>query len=626
MGYEIDSLPNRPLPFEALTKLTAVHSLCLVNHSAPNACPNIMWKGREGEYPDRNLHLSTPDSEFFDFSQKSFISRLARLAQSFCCNSHRENIHVHAYFAYLWVADYIIELGPSHKWDKEQLDWFGLRNVTDLLNGQRPPFLNKDQERCFLDTLERCADYLPEGERQKFINSMRNMMMQGIAVTTLDDIQLIKVNEILGRLEVSEDPVKTDDFLGKPQRDEERDSSTDVESEAGASELEDTLDVGEVALLPTEYLQEDRKKDFADWMRDMVPPGQAVKSLGDEQLVMVEELPEEVQHEEESEPRTSAGPEADEPNPQKTITVDEWTEFPTNDTAQSLEDGSRNILLEEIKVTRLDYERSTKSDERSVKTDARLVKDEKQSMALDEQLMKFGERLMKTEEQLMKFEEQLLKTEERSVKADELWRELQRIELSNSPSTVAPKTDGILDRLQPDEKREPSIHVETQTDESSEQLPSNEERDPSPAIEPKADNYEAQPSTDNEPEVDDFVAIVSEAGTSLTNKPKVEAPNTSGSRQEWSEADRPGVDGSEVDESEIDDPSAHDSEADDQEVDELDTDESDTDDHSSSPSLSTIHPTPSPALQHPIQNPRNPFNPPLYRYPWFRYGFGGSAV
>ena len=624
MGHETDHLPNRPLPFETLTKLTAVHSLCLVNHSAPNACQNIMWKGREGEYPDRNLHLSIPHSTLFNFSQPGFISRLAFLAQSFCCNFHRGNVQAHAYFAYLWVADYISELGPSHTWDKEQLHWFGLRHVTDLLHGQRPPFMNFDQDVCYLDTLERCADYLSEDGRQKFVNSMRNMMTQGKAMTNLGDLQMVKVNELLEGMKGPEDPVVAEGFWEKPQCHEERESSTDVESEAGRSELEDTLVVDEAVPLPTarlpiEYLTEDRKQDFEDWIHNTVPPGKAMTKLGDEQLVKIDEDAANLQRDTEPVLRTSTKSEADEPDPQDTIHVDEQmrvsSECLSDSPKRNSEDEMQPILRGEENNTGLDSEQSANIHEPLIPTGEQLIEDDKKPIASNEQLVEFEKRLVNNEEQLMQFEERLIKTEEWSVKTDELLPKLQRNEEPDQPMDLQPDITGMAERLQDDEKRESSIHVETQIGEFLTQLSPDVERELSIGAEPETeellgqfqhdeeqglmidverevDGHEAQTSMADEPEVDDFVVVESEAGKLLFEPEAIES-GPAGSeidqtRMDKPEQGRPGVDPlrvdkpevdkAETDELEIDEPEADESESSGMENDEPAADEPEADD------------------------------------------------
>ncbi|KAL8795026.1 MAG: hypothetical protein Q9195_002474 [Heterodermia aff. obscurata] len=620
MNHGTDNLPNRPLPFEALTTLIAVHSSCLVNHTAPNACQNIVWKGREGEYPDRNLHLSTPDSAFFDFSQRGFISRLTLLARSFCCNSHRNNTEIHAYFAYLWVAYYIIKLGPSHKWDETQLHWFRLRAQTELLSpGQRPPFLNSDQDLCLLDSLQRCADYLPESDRQKFAEGMRNMIVQGKAVTALNDKQLMKVDELLERLEISEEPAKIDQLLEKLKHNEEQEPSTDVESEAGESELEDTLVVEQIIRLPTEYPQEDRKQDFDDWMSKIVPPEKAITRLDDEQPAKVEELPGEVQHDEELGPRTDTESEAVEPKLGDTLNVDEIVrvsmECLPDEPSQILEDRTRITILEGGNMPVLECEQLAKIDEvpEGIQLDeqqrpgtgaesegnvpkpknnvdlnevmkqpaeclsdnnkqdpkdgmpTKILEDEtmallecEQSVEIDEEPVNDEKQSITLNEQLMRFDEQLMKHEAQLMKFKKLLMETEE---------RSAKADELLRELRRNEKTESP----TKADGLLKQLQPDQTRESSLHTETQVDATSEQVSSGGELEQSTNVKLGTqeqrlqcdrerEPSTDIELKadgPQVDRPKAHNPVADETEADQYVTISSEADASSIDDPEVH---------------------------------------------------------------------
>ncbi|CAF9933195.1 MAG: hypothetical protein HETSPECPRED_008567 [Heterodermia speciosa] len=675
MDRETDSLPNRPLPFEHLTKLTTVHSLCLVNHSAPDACPNVMWKGREGEYPDRNLHLSTPDSAFFDFSKPGFISRLMLLAQSFSCHSHRENTGFHAYFAYLWVAYRIIKLGPSHKWDKTQLHWFALRADTEMLvQGQRPPFWNFDREVCYLDSLERCADYLPASEKKEFLIALRNMVVQGKSMTVLDEKQVIKVDELLGRLEICEEPAKVDRFLESLPHDEEREQLTDVESETGGSELEDTLIVDEVIKLPTEYPQEDRKQDFAEWMRNTVPPGTAIARIDNKHLLKVDELLEESQQGEEPLPHTDIEAKADEPKLGETPNVDELSEKPTGHLSegekQNFGDEMRTIIPEEKHRNRLGHEQSAKvddltgeikRDERSISSadadseadepkpwdsinvneimrmpteclpddsnqtleiqmETQILEEKNMTRLESEPLVKVDERLVKPEEavvnnkkQPLTFDEQLTDFEARLMRHEEQLLKFKKLLMETEERSL--KAEERLRELQRDEDSKAPIHPEIEIVESSNQASINGDREPNIGLAPETDMslHHLQHPKDQDPIPDiEPVDPRLETHESVADESEADEYVAIGSSSSQSLVNSPETNESEVDEPEMDD-------------DGFGADESEADDSSEAVESEVDEPETNPSLLPPTihTNPFTiPFTLPWYRYPWYR----GSAV
>lgn len=214
MDASIDHLPNPPLPYEDLVKLTAQGSLCIVKLAAQEACKRRIcesWEGSDCTSLFRNMVLSVdwpaiPGStgKHLDFSQNGFIERLSIVAQAFCCEDHAEDREIHAYFAYMWVASDITARGPDCVWEREQLSWFGLRPDSESLGrpaASPPPYINENKDFCYLDSLERCANYLPAMERQRFAAAFYNMVQQGKAMTRLDHEQLLHVDPLLERLE-----------------------------------------------------------------------------------------------------------------------------------------------------------------------------------------------------------------------------------------------------------------------------------------------------------------------------------------------------------------------------------------------------------------------------------------
>ena len=543
-----------------------------------------------------------------------------------------------------------------------------------LVQGQRPPFRNFDKEVCYLDSLERCADYLPASEKKEFLIALRNMVVQGKAMTVLGDKQVIKVDELLGRLEISEEPAKVDQFLESLPHDEEREQLTDVESETGGSELEDTLNVDEVMKLPTEYLQEDRKQDFAEWMRNIVPPGAAVARIDDKQLLKVDELVEESQQDEEPLPHTDIEAETDEPKLGETPNVDEVSRKPTDHLSEgekrAFGDKMRTLNPEGKYSNRLDYEQSAKvnelrgeikRDEHSispadadpevdepklgdtinvnevmrmtteclpddsnqtleVRMETRILEEKNMTRLESEPLVKVDERSVKPEKELvnnkkqpMTFDEQLTKFEERLMKHEEQLMKFKQLLMETEERSL--KADELLRELQRDEDSKPPIHPETEIDESSNQTSIKAERELNIVLAPETDMslHQLRQREEQDPTTDiEPVDPELEPHEPVVDEAEVDEYVAVGSEAGQSSVDSPETNESEVDEHEGNDggSDANESKADDSSK-AVKSEVDDPDVHDADTER-TIHTSPF----------TPPFTLPWYRYPWYR----GSAV
>lgn len=216
MNNSVDAFPDSPLPLEDLIQSTAQSTLCLVNNGRHNACGKLICNTKDTQESRlrsltlSNIHpfLELSDGKNIDYTRNGFIERLSNMAQAFCCQEHKQDRKIHAYYPYIWVAHDLMKRGSQYRWEKQKLDWFGLRPATESLEQASlpyPPFVNENKDFCYLDSLERCANYLPKFGKQRFVEALHNMVRQGKAMTKLDDEQLVQVDALLRRLEGSQE-------------------------------------------------------------------------------------------------------------------------------------------------------------------------------------------------------------------------------------------------------------------------------------------------------------------------------------------------------------------------------------------------------------------------------------